>query len=99
MGWFCSMHPYLRGFGWLYTAVSIRSPSELRPKRTCLRIEEVNNWQEGSVSCGPDEPEFPTQVLNSNGGNFDNDEVRDPAHPRSEAILIEIERGIERTSP
>ena len=37
----------------------------------CLWVEEVDEWDEGEVQHGPDDIEFPMEVLNADGGDFD----------------------------
>lgn len=41
----------------------------------CLRIEEVDCWDEHQIEYGPNDVEVPTEILDTNRGDFNNDEV------------------------
>ena len=54
---------------------------------TSLRIDKVYDWEKDSVENRPYDPEFPSKVLDSNWGDFDDDEVGDPVSRIKRCVL------------
>lgn len=52
-----------------------------------LGVEEVDDGEEDGVCDGEDDPEFPAEVLDSAGGDFDNDKVGEPVRENVVSIL------------
>lgn len=47
-------------------------------------IEKLQNREEDRIGYGPNDPELPADILNSDGSDFHNGEIRDPEHAWSD---------------
>lgn len=61
---------------------------------TSLGVEEVDDRHEGCVEHGEDDPELPADVLDTDGGDFDNDKVGKPARCQQMGIILNMEAAI-----